>query len=82
MEVFVSMSEDIINRIMKAEDWDELELPDFILTNVEFLIDFGPFTKGEKYESIGIIYSKSKFEAYNNDGKVIKECSIKLIPNA
>jgi hypothetical protein len=61
--------------------WDQQDVLHNTYYNVEFLEDFGPFKKGEKFTSIDVNYGEGFIEAYDDKGEnVIKCVKYKSIP--
>lgn len=60
------------------EDIEEYELDLFMVNNAEFLLDFGPWKKGEKVDSLGISFTLCEFKSYDDGGNVISFCSFVL----
>ena len=66
--------------------WDQQDVLYHTYYNVEFLEDFGPFKKGEKFSSIDVNYGEGIIESYtgetdeHGDLKVVKMVKYKSIP--
>lgn len=53
---------DFFERMFSCEGWDQLDTFDFVFYDCTLNRDIGDFKKGEKIDSISILFSVSKIE--------------------
>lgn len=70
----------IEEEIFDWEDWDEVDVGVMQYYDVTFKQDFGPFKQGEQHSGVALSLTKCQLTAYDEDGNVLQQCSIKLVP--
>jgi hypothetical protein len=60
--------------------WDEIDVLFNQYYKIEFTEDFGAFKKGEKFDSLSINYGEGQIEAYDEEGKVVRNQNYTSIP--
>lgn len=53
---------DFFERMFSCEGWDQLDTFDFVFYDCTLNMDIGDFNKGEKIDSISVLFSVSKIE--------------------
>lgn len=53
---------DFFERMFSCEGWDQLDTFDFVFYDCTLNMDIGDFKKGEKIDSISVLFSVSKIE--------------------
>lgn len=59
---------------------DELDCMVHAFSDVEFLEDFGVFSKGEIYPDVAVDYEVGKIEAWDKDDNLVKKQRFKIVP--
>jgi len=74
------MIEKIVRSINGKNEWDDIDMLIINLYNVEFIVDFGPFRKGDKCEILTVDYNKGELVQHDKEGYIIKSVHVEMKP--
>jgi hypothetical protein len=70
--VEISKYDDEINNI------DEISFEQFQLSPTKFLIDFGPWKKGQEVNCISFCFDEGTIKEFNEEGYIVKQAELIL----
>lgn len=69
---------DLFGQIFKFSSWDYLEFLQCQFYSVSFLVDFGPWKKGDVVRCLTVDLDNAQFVEYDKDGKEVRRVYVTL----
>lgn len=73
---------DIVQELVDASGWDELDLCSICVYDAVFKQDFGPWKQGQKVNSLSIMFMQGIIESVDDEGNIIDRMEFEIIPKS